>query len=324
MATTSLAGRIDQWHRELKDEGETVSEFEHCVRNQVQKFFTGDGDPKAIANTIAASFCRNPDYADPSQTDAPEEIDDSRQPWQAWSDFIWIILNTALFSDDTGLHKSLAQLVVEMMLHPDATNETGHDIVSINSTEEFPKEHMYIMKPGEVVVDPFGKSYFRDLPEFLMELGCFFQGPLSFANSETGEVTKDGWNEWARINSFTAHLAIAGRQFQSSTLGVKSEGFGSKTMTFTLQCPDLDDFSDIRAVAHWLAIDGDAMYRNDTWGNWKPEEIADPEFLSRHRRWQIWKGELQRVAQDEAASERNVEAAKEALQTMDKIERDAA
>lgn len=94
-------------------------------------------------------------------------------------------------------------------------------------------------------------------------------------------------------------------------------------MTFTLRCLDLDDFSDIRAVAHWLAIDGDAMYRNAAWGNWKAEEIARPEFLGRHRRWQVWKEELQRLAKDEAASERNVEAAKEALQTMDRIERDA-
>lgn len=179
MAATSLVGQIDRWRQELKDEGDTVSGFEHCVRNEIQKFFTGDGDPKAIANTIAAAFCRNPDYADPSQTDAPEKIDDSRQPWQAWSDCIWVILNTAFFSDDAGLHKGLAQLVIEMALQPDATNETGHDIVSINSTEEFPEEHMYIMGPGEAVVDPFGKRYFRDLPEFFMELGRFFQGMLT-------------------------------------------------------------------------------------------------------------------------------------------------
>lgn len=178
MAATSLVGQIDHWRRELKDEGDTVSDFEHCVMNQIQRFFTGGGDPKAIANTIAAAFCRNPGYADSSQTDAPEQIDDSRQPWQAWSDFIWIVLNTAFFSDDAGLHSGLAQLVVEMMLQPDATNETGHDIVSINSTEEFPEEQMYVMKPGEAVVDPFGKRYFRDLPEFVMELGRFFQGML--------------------------------------------------------------------------------------------------------------------------------------------------
>lgn len=135
MASTSLAGQTHHWRRELKDESDTVSDFEHCVRNEIQEFFTGDGDPKAIAKTIAAAFCRNPDYADPSQTDAPEQIDDSRQPWQAWSDFIWIILNTALFSDDAGLHRGLAQLVAEMMLQSDANNETGHDIVSINSTE---------------------------------------------------------------------------------------------------------------------------------------------------------------------------------------------
>lgn len=37
---------------------------------------------------------------------------------------------------------------------------------------------MYIMKPGEAVLDPFGKRYFRDLPEFPMELSRFFQGML--------------------------------------------------------------------------------------------------------------------------------------------------
>lgn len=137
-------------------------------------------------------------------------------------------------------------------------------------------------------------------------------------------MTQDRWNEWVRINDFTAHLAVAGRQAPGSTLGARPERFGSTTMTFTLRCPDLDDFSDIRAVAHWLAIDGDAMYRNAAWGNWKAEEIARPGFLGRHRRWQVWKEELQRVAKDEAASERNVEAAKEALQTMDRIERDAS
>lgn len=141
-------------------------------------------------------------------------------------------------------------------------------------------------------------------------------------------MTEDGWSEWARVNSFTAYLAIAGRQLSNSTLGAtlaaKSEGFGIKTMTFTLRGPDLDDFSDIRAVAHWLAIDGEAMYRNANWGNWSPEEIAQPEFLGRHRRWQVWKGELKKVAQDEVAIEKNVEAAKEALQTMDRIERNAS
>lgn len=29
MAATSLAGQIDHWRRELKDEGDTVSDFEH-------------------------------------------------------------------------------------------------------------------------------------------------------------------------------------------------------------------------------------------------------------------------------------------------------
>lgn len=85
-------------------------------------------------------------------------------------------MDTALFSDDTKLHQRLAHLSVEMELQPDATNQTDHDIVSSDSTEEFPELHTNVMKPGEAIVEHDGSRYFVDLPEYQMDIGYFFEG----------------------------------------------------------------------------------------------------------------------------------------------------
>lgn len=143
-----------------------------------------------------------------------------------------------------------------------------------------------------------------------------------FADRKTGEVFQEGWDEWARINAFTAHLCMAGQQPPGCTLGKRTEHFGFRTMQSTLEPPPPDDgwTEDLRPVARWLSIDGEAMYTDPLWGGLKQEDIENPGTPSLLQRWEMWKTELQRIVQDGAANANSIGATKEALQSMARAE----
>lgn len=176
MSATALARPSEQWHRhfEASQNGEP-SKFQQCVADQVETLFAADGDPKAVARIVAAAFSRNPNYADPNQR-GDRKIDESETPAYGWADFTEVIFDAALYSDDAGLQARLAQLVVEMTLQPVPTNQTGHDIVSFDSSEEFPEWR--IMKPGDPIVYHDGSRYFANLPDLDMGFIDSFEGRL--------------------------------------------------------------------------------------------------------------------------------------------------
>lgn len=143
---------------------QTTATFEQFVDFQLRALLQSDSSPKETSDAIATSFCRQ------------------QKPEDCFYTFTWALLSAAQDTDDARLSQSLAQLMLELCLRPQARNESGVDIeIQANNSCKGPLR----IRPGEPLVDATGLRYFCDAPWFSMNVGEAWNGKAPQAHAKT-------------------------------------------------------------------------------------------------------------------------------------------